>query len=510
MGYQDLIDYIRNQLSQHISREHIVEQLQTNGWRQEEIDRAFAECEPMHQEIDSKVLEPLDILDVKNGPAKDIALPHTNQSVTISEPASLPQQTAAQPTTTSPSHASSRKRVLMLVIGIVALLVVGGAVFAAYTWYHSPLRMTKSVVSNLSSLNSFTYVLEVTPQFNTSVKLFPFLQQEIEKGTITISGATDAHDAAHTKGAMAVQMNMSEGNTNTSQVYTIETRTIDTAFYAKLSTSESLPLLQTIKDQWVSIDMKQLEKMLVGSKLPSSVFNASNQKLSEEEVKQLRSAFTRYPFIVLGKKINSETVQGVETNHYSVHMDTEQLIQFVQEIKTLLVKRTIGDDAYYSSLFPDQVRSFQQPTVEVWVGKQDKQLYQISYVMSVSHENVSSISMVMQLWNHNQPITVEAPADAISIQQMLTKYYFGQLALPNNTEQNVTIPTPTPTPIPQETPSVTDLTKEENIDSDADGLMNAEEETYGTDPLDVDTDDDGYSDGAEVKGGYNPNGSGKL
>lgn len=48
-------------------------------------------------------------------------------------------------------------------------------------------------------------------------------------------------------------------------------------------------------------------------------------------------------------------------------------------------------------------------------------------------------------------------------------------------------------------------------DTDSDGLGDREElKVYGTDPLKADTDGDGYSDGMEVSGGYNPNGPGKL
>jgi len=48
-------------------------------------------------------------------------------------------------------------------------------------------------------------------------------------------------------------------------------------------------------------------------------------------------------------------------------------------------------------------------------------------------------------------------------------------------------------------------------DSDNDGLKDGEEvRTYRSDPLKSDTDGDGYDDGTEVKGGYNPNGPGKL
>jgi hypothetical protein len=41
-------------------------------------------------------------------------------------------------------------------------------------------------------------------------------------------------------------------------------------------------------------------------------------------------------------------------------------------------------------------------------------------------------------------------------------------------------------------------------DSDQDGLSNEEEKTYGTNPEKADTDGDGYSDGIEVRSGYDP------
>lgn len=41
-------------------------------------------------------------------------------------------------------------------------------------------------------------------------------------------------------------------------------------------------------------------------------------------------------------------------------------------------------------------------------------------------------------------------------------------------------------------------------DTDADGLSNEEEKTFGTDPDVADTDNDGYSDGVEIEGGFDP------
>jgi len=48
------------------------------------------------------------------------------------------------------------------------------------------------------------------------------------------------------------------------------------------------------------------------------------------------------------------------------------------------------------------------------------------------------------------------------------------------------------------------------VDSDFDGLDDQSEAKYGTDPKNPDSDGDGYLDGQEVEGGYNPLGVGKL
>lgn len=50
----------------------------------------------------------------------------------------------------------------------------------------------------------------------------------------------------------------------------------------------------------------------------------------------------------------------------------------------------------------------------------------------------------------------------------------------------------------------------EDLDTDRDGLPDAEEVKLGTDPQRADSDDDGYKDGAEIQKGYNPIGPGLI
>ncbi len=129
--------------------------------------------------------------------------------------------------------------------------------------------------------------------------------------------------------------------------------------------------------------------------------------------------------------------------------------------------------------------------------------------------------------------------------------YFGYKKIAGMVVSKQNVPTAQETPKVEntdihtiETPAATDETNSQNsaaepaaasstLDSDHDGLTDAEEaqlgtnpndpdsdhdglfdreavNVYGTDPLNPDTDGDGYLDGAEVKSGYNPKGPGKL
>lgn len=77
--------------------------------------------------------------------------------------------------------------------------------------------------------------------------------------------------------------------------------------------------------------------------------------------------------------------------------------------------------------------------------------------------------------------------------------------------------TPQPSLIDSDNDGLTDAeekvlgTNPNNPDTDGDGLFDGEEvKVYHTDPLNPDTDGDGFKDGAEVKAGYDPKGPGKL
>jgi hypothetical protein len=81
----------------------------------------------------------------------------------------------------------------------------------------------------------------------------------------------------------------------------------------------------------------------------------------------------------------------------------------------------------------------------------------------------------------------------------------------NPTSSQGVLPGTTPVIAPPATTAPAIGAVNNGVDTDHDGLTDYEEvHVYHTNPLNPDTDGDGYLDGAEVKGGYDPNGPGKL
>ncbi len=81
------------------------------------------------------------------------------------------------------------------------------------------------------------------------------------------------------------------------------------------------------------------------------------------------------------------------------------------------------------------------------------------------------------------------------------------LAFPSATPdagQEATIPSLATSSAPASTP----VPPPASLDQDADGILDANEAGYGTDPLKSDTDGDGFGDAKEIQNGYNPLGPG--
>ncbi|MBU1028679.1 hypothetical protein KKE28_00540, partial [Patescibacteria group bacterium] len=152
----------------------------------------------------------------------------------------------------------------------------------------------------------------------------------------------------------------------------------------------------------------------------------------------------------------------------------------------------------------------QAETGEIWIGHSDYYLYRLFLRFNYNDGlRDGSLSLTLTFSDFNQPYQIADPEgevqDVSQIIESLLPSFVNKLPLANIGGQNLinsgdgsrgglSV-------------SVTTIQAE---DPDRDGLNNYLEFFYGSDPNNPDTDGDGMLDGAEVIGGRNPTGPGRL
>ena len=138
-----------------------------------------------------------------------------------------------------------------------------------------------------------------------------------------------------------------------------------------------------------------------------------------------------------------------------------------------------------SSSLLELLGSLHSASGKVSIGLFDRMLYDSNWEFDLFHPATGSIrgNVTASFYPSKQPVVLETPAETKELTDVLA--LVALLSEPDNSE-------------------------DEGQDTDEDRLADTEEERYGTDPSNKDTDGDGYLDGDEVAAGFNPRGGGLL
>jgi len=185
------------------------------------------------------------------------------------------------------------------------------------------------------------------------------------------------------------------------------------------------------------------------------------------------------------RRLPDSTVDGKPAYHYEVGLDKEIYSKSINRLSAAL----------WPGGSPEALRNYlssqENIHADITIGKRDFLLYSVSLH---SQGPIAGIDASLAVSNFNQEVAVEQPATPTPISSF-PKLLFNEtnwLDLPLFGYQ-IGI----------------DLSAQ-TTDEDQDGLYGIWESAFSTDPNNPDTDGDGYSDGMEVRSGYNPLSAGKL
>lgn len=274
------------------------------------------------------------------------------------------------------------------------------------------------------------------------------------------------------------------------------------AIYVRVDQVPPLPFfdLSKVSGQWVKINMGELkQKYGVLFDLPPKP-----DESSAAQGEKVAEIYHEHPFLVL-TRLAAEAVDGAQADHLGFSLDREQLKDFLN---------AMAQEMGQSPATPEQLalidELFDQGLAvngELWIGQRDHFLRQVTGALATNVPDLGKLTANLRatFTGINQPVTVEEPTDAISLDEVMQRMQSSASvsgAL-NDTGVNAW--------------SREDIDGDGTVDdvytsgdTDGDGLDDVSESFIGSSPSKMDTDGDGFPDGEEVAKGYNPAGTGKL
>ncbi|MCK4745065.1 hypothetical protein KAS41_03310 [Candidatus Parcubacteria bacterium] len=361
-----------------------------------------------------------------------------------------------------------------------------------------------------------------TDNMNINMPIFGSGPMDI-KYDISFSGTSDNSDKNNPKGETKFNLNFDLGGMEIKM--DCEAKFIDKKIYFKAG---QLPfplslILGQFANQWYELDIEKMQEFQKeeieksGMEIDLDAFDFTENKEKIEKLEQrINKIIKDYKIINFDKRLKDEKVDGKKCYRYQVSLNKNNLDRLIKEFIKIFKEEFIDtensegveQEMFNEVLNNPEFNSFLQKLSsiikksegEIWIDKKDFYLRKSTFDFKIDFSGLEfdgekipagalnvDISGNMQYSDFDKPTKIEAPKDAKPLIEEIEKMI--QQAIDNSLVHNEFNPT---------------------LDSDNDGLTEEEERIYKTNPFNPDTDNDGYSDGDEVKAGYNPNGEGKL
>lgn len=198
-----------------------------------------------------------------------------------------------------------------------------------------------------------------------------------------------------------------------------------------------------------------------------------------EEIQNLMNDLMHRGVVTVGAE-TIERINGTLTTRYAYVVNTDRVVDYLIEVGELA-----QDQEQELTEYLDQHVDIGG---NVWIDTSE--MLPVKFTMNIdTHTNATSytnVDVTVVFESFNEPVNIRAPKHATNLEDADFRV----------TEDSFE--------------ATLDMTTS-NMDIDGDGLTNADEDMlWHSNPLNTDTDGDGYRDETEVVNGYNPNGSGKL
>jgi len=397
---QQLVDFIREQMTSGKTDEDIQQTLVLHGWNEQEVIEAI------------KI-------------AKD-----PNVVVNPVQPAYTPSSF-----TTPRNPKPSKKLLWIILITLGALLLCGGLIFGYFYYFQSPEKILQKTSERSASINALEFQgalnIDVYSMGNESESWNNplFSPQSISNANFSVdfSGAADNIDANNPKGYYKFNLKaggQTQAISASASILDVEMRVINKIVYTKLNTSmlaafttsTSSPALSLLNN-WIRIDPNELKDMNAPFGT-GQTFNTTQGmgSLSQDQLDKINKIVSEAKIYKNIEKLADEQIDGQSVYHLKMLIDGAELKRSIKEIAIVTQGLTADQTQYFNSMLDEIELNFDEN--EIWISKKDflPRKIILGLIMG-SKDNPSEpsgkISLEIVFSNFNKPVQVDIPQQSI-------------------------------------------------------------------------------------------------
>lgn len=383
MPNKELIDYIKQNLSQGISKIETRKNLLKEGWKEEDIEEGFKGAAPS--------LAPSIISTAK--PGFNFFKKFLNKKFLA--------------------------LFFVALISIVALVVF-------YYVQRSPDRVIRAMAAKMQDIKSFHLRASfeakggILPITNSLLPSVAPDSQQANSVNIRLDGDVDVSDYKNP----LISLNYNPDSGGTADIFKAEARLIDKIIYFKLSGTPGVESIDLglFKNRWIEIDLEAIKSQIgqlgVGSGIQEQVIE---NQLTDEQIGQLKNLAGQTKIFDFQETSGDEIVGGVKSYHYKFVLDKEGLKKFIIEAGKIIN----GDQLSEKDLIQldESLGRVKQAEGEFWIGKKNRLLYKAKFDYKATKKDSEAFiefTSVINLSDFNEPVNIEKPGDVMSIQEIIT------------------------------------------------------------------------------------------
>jgi hypothetical protein len=354
-------------------------------------------------------------MDENNKPVQPAPTPNATPSAAAPAPQAMP---TAQPVTPATGVPSGKKKRNIIIGAIIAVIVLAAAIaYGVYAYMtNQPDYMLGQALQQISKQEALAAKFKVVSGTGSNVS--------------TITGDVAGREDKAAKAAEAV-IGIGSGDSRV----TLTARTFEDTTYMRLGSLNNVPnlvealapgqeamyetaefksALGRINDKWFSLTKEEAAGLAQGA--TSTTANGFNP----QDFQKAAEIYNRHPFFKADKSFADETIDNVNTAHFSIKIDRPTYKAFLTDLKAANVESLKPSDSDIANSDKDADDFAKSVAVEFWIARDTKKFKQMKFVgLEQGNESEIVLTLVSDLPNFGK---LEKPADAASFNEFMTLF----------------------------------------------------------------------------------------